>query len=135
MNGGNGPRRGPGPDVGSPQEGGTAVEHAIDGRFEVWMRPTDDPMRGVSAIRLVADAATWEVAIAAGRLVPTECAPPLHEAVTRSLLAVPRVVGAFQASSDIWMVHGEASGAALVRACAEAVDGLADALNPANRDT
>ena len=100
------------------------VGRGNDDRFEVWTRVGDAPILGVSAIRLIADAANWEVAVAAASLVPPPLEHALHTALYDALIGVPAVVDALQAGREIWMVHGEASGEALVRACAHAVDAV-----------
>lgn len=103
-----------------------------DDRFDVWTRVTDDAsILGVSAIRLVADTATWEIAVAAARLAPPPLDRLLQQAITDSLIAIPGVVDAFHEAGEIWMVHGEASGEALIGACAKAIDGLAGGLRGA----
>lgn len=119
--------------------GGVDVVRVVrghDDRFEVWTRVTDDAsILGVSAIRLVADAATWEIAVAAARVAPPPLERVLQQAITDSLIAIPGIVDAFHEAGEIWMVHGEASGEALIGACAKAVDGVAGGLRGAGEPT
>ena len=98
--------------------------------LEEWTRVTDEePILGVIAARYADDPKMWEVAVSAAEYIRAEpLQSELHEAITRALTGTPGVKKAVQEDRELWVVRGEVSGEALVRACSAALDRLADAM-------
>lgn len=97
----------------------------VDG-VEGWHRLTDDPdVRGVEAVR-PEDGGPWQViAYVAEFLRVDPLEDELGAAMPDALRAVPGVTAVAQEDREVWMVTGNPSGEALVRAAATVVDGLA----------
>jgi hypothetical protein len=94
---------------------------------EEWVRKTSEPdVRGVGAARWRERSQwAWQVTIYAAEFVREE---PLEQrmraAVDAALRAVPGVQDVAEEDREVWIVAGDPSGEALVRAAAEAMDRL-----------
>jgi hypothetical protein len=94
---------------------------------EEWLRRTSEPdVRGVGAARWRDPGRwTWRVTIYAAEFVRED---PLEQrmrsAVDAALRTVPGVEDVAEDDREVWIVAGDPSGEALVRAAAEAVDRL-----------
>ena len=99
----------------------------VDGEEE-WVRETDDEdVRGVDAVKLEDGVDwPWQVIIAVAEFVredPLEA--ELRREMDAALRAVPGVTDVAEEDREVWIVNGQPSGEALVRAAAGVVDRLA----------
>lgn len=97
----------------------------VDGE-EGWDRLADDDVRGVEAIKVGDGEWPWQVIVAVAEFVrddPLET--ELRERMASALRAVPGVTDVAEEDREVWIVDGEPSGEALVRAAARVVDDLA----------
>ena len=96
------------------------------GGQEGWDRLLDDDVRGVEAIRVGDGEWPWQVILAVAEFVredPLEIV--LRERISQALRAVPGVTEVAEEDRQVWIVSGQPSGEALVRAAARVVDDLA----------
>jgi hypothetical protein len=98
----------------------------VDTADEAWERVTDDwDARGVEAARFDFTGG-WNVTVAVMEFVREEpLEGELRRRVATALRSVEGVESAEEMDREVWFVTGTPSGEALVRAAAEAVDGLA----------
>jgi len=98
----------------------------VDGD-EGWERLTDDPdVRGVEAVKVGEEEWPWQVIASVAEFLredPLET--ELRERMAAALRAVPGVTDVAEEDREVWIVDGEPSGEALVRAAASVVDDLA----------
>jgi hypothetical protein len=97
---------------------------------EGWLRwPEDDSdVRGVGADRwLDADNWPWRVSVAAMEFVREEALEgELRQAMGAALKGVPGVTAVAKVDREVWVVDGDPSGEALVKAAAEVIDRFTD---------
>ena len=103
-------------------------DEEVDGA-EGWERLTDEPeVRGVEATRHDVDNEwTWSVGVWVMEFIredPLES--EIRDAILAALFAVRRVTAVAEEDREVWIVAGEPSGEALVRAAADVVDTFAD---------
>jgi len=103
-------------------------DEEVDGA-EGWERLTDEPeVRGVEATRHDVDNEwTWSVWVWVMEFIredPLES--EIRDAILAALFAVRRVTAVAEEDREVWIVAGEPSGEALVRAAADVVDAFAD---------
>ena len=112
------------------------LEPQDDELLEEWTRVTDEEhILGVFAARHADDDQTWEVSINVAEYIRADpLQTELHDAITNALTATPGVSMAVQEDRELWIVQGDVSGEALIRACAFALDRLADAMRAAYAD-
>jgi len=97
----------------------------VDGD-EGWHRPTSDPdVRGVEAVRQGGDGPWQVIAFVAEFLRVDPLEDELRAAMASALRSVPGVTAVEEENREAWMVSGNPSGEALVRAAAGVVDSLA----------
>ena len=97
----------------------------VDGE-EGWDRLIDDDVRGVEAIKVGDGEWSWQVILAVAEFVredPLES--ELRERMVGTLRAAPGVTAVAEEDREVWIVNGQPSGEALVRAAARVVDDLA----------
>jgi hypothetical protein len=99
---------------------------------EEWERKTNDPnFRDVDACR-AEWMGGWEVGIAAQELFRQDpLGLELRQRVQSALEAVSGVTGVEEHDNETWLVTGNPSGEALMRAAANVVDDLADRMREA----
>src|SRR4051812_21176635 len=95
---------------------------------EAWERVTSEiEVEGVDATRSDEDEWRWQVGVAAMEFANEE---PLESEIRRAILdalsAVLGVTGVEEEDREVWIISGNPSGEALVRAVAPAVDRFAD---------
>jgi hypothetical protein len=103
-------------------------DEEVDGA-EGWERLTDEPeVRGVEATRHDVDSGwTWSVGVSVMEFIredPLES--EIRNAMLAALVAVPRATAVAEEDREVWIVAGDPSGDALVRAAADVVDTFAD---------
>ena len=100
----------------------------VDAEVEAWERVVDDTdLRGMEAQRLDGDDWTWELFVSVAEFLregPLE--EELRRGVDAALRSVSGVTDVAEEDREVWLVRGEASGAALVQAVGVVVDGLAE---------
>lgn len=96
---------------------------------EEWVRVTNEiDILGVCAVKVSGDW-PWRVAIHAAEFARVDpLRAELVEAVSGALRSVPGVLRAEQEDRQAWVLQGQVTGDALVRACSTALDRLAPSL-------
>lgn len=104
-------------------------DEMLDDEFaEEWERETDDPdVLGVGAIKWVDDDEwPWQVTISAMEFVREEpLEGELRQRLNAALASVPNVAEVDEEDREVWVVAGEPSGDALVRAASTVLDEFA----------
>jgi hypothetical protein len=100
--------------------------------LEEWRRVTDEEhILGVNVTRMEGDW-PWHVAVSVAEFIREEpLQSKLHARITEALSQAPGVQGAEQEDREVWIVRGDVSGEALIRACGRALDSLAAELRAA----
>jgi hypothetical protein len=106
------------------------VEPADSGVLEQWERVTDEEeIFGVSASRTAQPKWKWQVFVAAAEFVREEpLESTLVERITSALKKVEGVKAVAHEDREVWIIEGDPSGEALVRAASTALDSLAPQL-------
>lgn len=102
-------------------------DDVVDGLQEWDRRTDDDDLRGVSATQVETTGRwSWTVGVAAAEFLredPLE--GELRAAVAAAIRSVAGVVEVAEGDREVWILSGEPSGEALVRAVGDAVDRIA----------
>ncbi len=105
------------------------TDDEVDGE-EAWERLTDEPdVRGVEAVKVGEGEWPWQVIVSAAEFVredPLEA--ELRQGMAAALRGVDGVADVAEEDREVWIIDGQPSGEALVRAAAQVVDDLAPRL-------